>query len=217
MKFKLLKIEKAVLCGVLIAVIAASVSGFSVFAQQCGDIRSSVFRLHILANSDSAIDQQLKLNVRDQILAHSAEIFGDASNKEQAEQNARAKLPEILSIAQAEIKKEGFSYTVKAQIVNMYFTTRTYGDITLPAGNYDALRITIGAAKGHNWWCVLFPALCVPTAEGTESQKLGDVLSAGEVCVVKNTGKPDVVIKFKSLELCKDFENFLAAHGFKVL
>ncbi len=213
MKFKLLKIEKAIICGLLIAAISASASGLSVFAQQCDDIRGKVLRLHILANSDSAADQQLKLNVRDKILAQSAQLFESASNKEQAEQNVRTKLPLIDKIAAAEIKKEGYSYCVKAQLVNMYFTTRTYGDITLPAGYYDAVRITIGAAKGHNWWCVLFPALCVPAAKGTESQKLSSVLSHGEVAVIKNKGKPDIVIKFKVIELFEGFNSFLRTHG----
>jgi stage II sporulation protein R len=209
MKTKLLKIEKAIICGLLITVTAATVSGLSVFAQQYKQITTDVLRLHILANSDSNSDQQLKLNVRDKILAQSAELFQNAASRAEAEANVRPKLPEIEAIAEAEIKKEGYNYPVKAELVNMYFPNRTYGDITLPAGYYDAVRVTIGAAKGHNWWCVLYPALCLPTADEKTSQKIGDVLSPGEVYIVKNTNKPDIAIKLKSVELFEQFECFL--------
>jgi stage II sporulation protein R len=210
---KLLKIEKAVLCGLVIAIMASSLSGFSVFSAQCNDIRGRVLRLHILANSDSKADQQLKLNVRDRILAQSSQLFKESKTKAEAEKNVRSKLPEIAKIAQAEIKKEGYSYKVSARLVHMYFTTRTYGDITLPAGDYDAVRITIGAAKGHNWWCVLFPSLCVPAARKTQDKALSDVLTTNEVRIVKGSGKPGIVIKFKTVELCEQFKSFLKSHG----
>ena len=215
-QMKLLKVEKAILFGLLITVAAATISGYSVFATQCGDIRGSVLRLHILANSDTTADQQLKLNVRDKILAQSALLFKTVKTKAEAEENVRAKLPEIIKIAQAEVKKEGYSYTVGAALVHMYFTTRTYGSITLPAGDYDAVRITIGAAKGHNWWCVLFPSLCLPAAEGTQSQELSDVLSPNEVRIVESYGRKDVVIKFKTVELCEQFKDFLKSHGINI-
>lgn len=210
---KLLKIEKAIILGLVIAIIASSLSGFSVFAAQCGDIRSRVLRLHILANSDTKADQQLKLQVRDRILAESAVLFKAANTKEEAEKNARAKLPEIVKIAQQEIKQEGYNYQVHAALVHMYFTTRTYGTVTLPAGDYDAVRVTIGAAKGHNWWCVLFPALCLPAAEKKQAKKLGDVLTPTEVGIVKGKGRPDITIKFKTVELYEQFRQFLKTHG----
>lgn len=213
---KLLKIEKAVLFGLLITVMAVTMSGFSAFSTQCDDIRGRVLRLHILANSDSTADQQLKLNVRDKILAQSSELFIAAKTKEQAEDNVRTKLPEITKIAQDEVEKEGYSYTVKAALVHMYFTTRTYGNITLPAGDYDAVRITIGEAKGHNWWCVLYPSLCLPAAETTQNKELNDVLTPNEVCIVKSPGKQDVVIKFKTVELCEQFKVFLKSHGINI-
>lgn len=209
-QMKLKQIEKAVLMGLLITVMAASFSGMSAFASQCGDIRGRVLRLHILANSDSAADQQLKLNVRDKILAQSAELFGKADTKQEAEAVVRANLPKLVMVAQNEVRREGYNYIVGANLVNMYFTTRTYGDVTLPAGDYDAVRITIGAAKGHNWWCVLFPQLCLPAAE--QSKKIGDVLTPGEVGVVEGAGKKDIVIKFKAVEVCEQVGNFFKAH-----
>lgn len=213
---KLLKIEKAVILGFLITILAASFSGFSVFASQCSDIRGRVLRLHILANSDSKADQQLKLNIRDKILEKSQELFVTASNKEQAEKNAREKLPEIIKTAQDEVNREGYKYKVNARLVNMYFTTRTYGKLTLPAGYYDAVRITIGEAKGHNWWCVLFPSLCIPACEGQQNHKLSDVLTPGEVNIVENSDKPDITIKFKTVEVFEQFNDFLKSHGISI-
>lgn len=210
---KLLKIEKAVLFGLIITILASSLSGFSVFSTQCGDIRGRVLRLHILANSDSASDQQLKLNVRDRILGQSSDLFKEAKTKAQAEKNIRVKLPEVAKIAQNEITREGYRYKVSAKLVHMYFTTRAYGNIVLPAGDYDAVRVTIGAAKGHNWWCVLFPSLCVPAARKNQTKLLSDVLTPNEVYLVKSSRRPNVVIKFKTVELCQRFKHFLKSHG----
>lgn len=210
---RLLRVEKAVLCGLLIAAAASLFSGYAVTASQCDAIRGSVLRLHILANSDSAPDQKLKLQVRDKILAQSQELFGDAGNRAQAESDVRAHLAQLAAVAQREVYDEGYTYPVQAKLVHMYFTTRTYGSVTLPAGMYDAVRVTIGAAKGHNWWCVLFPPLCIPAAESGE--KLGDVLEPGELRLVEGSGK-QVVLKFKSVELCEEFAGFLRESGFLV-
>lgn len=210
---KLLKIERAVILGLVISIAASMVSGYSVFSKECDDIRGRVLRLHIIANSDSVSDQQLKLNVRDKILEHSDEIFGKASTKEEAEEKVRAKLDEIEKIAKDEVAREGYSYDVKAQLVNMYFNTRTYGDVTLPAGYYDAVRVTIGKAEGHNWWCVLFPSLCLPAAEVNEGDVLSKALSPNEICIVRSPGNRTIVMKFKTVELFEEFKNFLKSHG----
>ena len=93
-----------------------------------------------------------------------------------------------------------------------YFNTRTYGDVTLPAGNYDALRIVIGAGKGHNWWCVLFPPLCLPAAEGSRSPKLDDVIGGPETVAVTDNNGTEYVLKFKTVELFEDAKRYLQAH-----
>lgn len=198
------KIEKAILVGFLVAVVAMMVANFSAFAAQSHDIRQKVFRLHILANSDSVADQSLKLKVRDRILAKSGALFQSANNKSQVIQEAKADLPELEATARNEIQREGYTYPVKAQVVHMYFNTRVYGNVTLPAGDYDALRITIGAAKGHNWWCVLFPPLCLPSAEGEE--KLAENLTPSEDQTVTQGNQPQVQVKFKTLELFEDLK-----------
>lgn len=210
---KLMKIEKAVLLGLVITIMASAFSGFSVFASQCGDIRGRVLRLHILANSNTVADQQLKLNVRDKILSESQELFANAKTKKQAETSAREKMPEIIRTAQDEVYREGYDYKVRGQVVNMYFSTRTYGKITLPAGYYDAVRLTIGKAEGHNWWCVLFPKLCVPACEGEQKKQISDVLTPGETNIVENYGSTNITIKFKVVEMFEQADEFLKSHG----
>jgi stage II sporulation protein R len=200
------RIEKAILCGLVIAILVAIFTDFSVFAQQCDEIRSSVLRLHILANSDSVSDQNLKLKVRDKILSESSELFTTAPNKQQAIADVKKNLDKIKAISQNEVYNEGYKYLVNVELVNMYFTTRTYGDITLPAGDYDAVRILIGEARGHNWWCVLFPPLCLPSAEGTV--KLNKVLNKNQANIVKCNNKPQIKIKFKVVEIYERIVNY---------
>jgi stage II sporulation protein R len=200
------RIEKAILCGLVIAILTGTISGFSAFAQQCDDIRNSVLRLHILANSDSVSDQNLKLKVRDKILSDSSEVFTTASDKKQAISDIKNNLDKIKAIAQNEVYSEGYKYPVTVQLVNMYFTTRTYGDVTLPAGDYDAVRIAIGEAKGHNWWCVLFPPLCLPSAVG--NKKLDNILNKNQVKIVKGNCKPQIKFKFKAVEIYEGIINY---------
>lgn len=134
------------------------------FQAQCHSISDDTFRLHILANSDSDADQALKLKVRDRVLRETGELFQSASDKQSAEHAAQAHLQEIADIAYDEVLKNGYHYPVAAQVVRMYFNTRHYEDYTLPSGMYDALRITIGNAEGHNWWCVMYPSICLSAA-----------------------------------------------------
>lgn len=156
------RFEISLLVGMVAAIL---IGGYSAFASQCDVVRDSVIRVHILANSDSQDDQQLKLAVRDSLLSRSDELFGKLDgDKELAELELGNNLSAIEQAAQEEIIAQGYSYPVKASLVNMYFETREYESFTLPAGYYDAVRITIGEAKGKNWWCVMFPPMCLPAA-----------------------------------------------------
>ena len=155
------------------------------FQAACSDISDSVFRLHILANSDSEADQKLKLKVRDRLLEYSQTLFEQAKTKEEAESLIAAHLRELADIASNEIAENGFNYPVRAEITRMYFTTRHYENYTLPSGTYDALRITIGEGKGHNWWCVMFPSLCINT-DVDGDRKTKETLGEQEYGVVKN-------------------------------
>ena len=155
------------------------------FQASCSDISDEVFRLHILANSDSEEDQSLKLKVRDKVLEHTAALFNKAKSKQEAESLLADNLQSVADVAAKEISDNGYSYPVNAQIVKMHFSTRHYDNYTLPAGMYDALRITIGEGKGHNWWCVMFPSLCLSSPDSRE-EKAKEVFSEGEYDVVKN-------------------------------
>ena len=182
---------KALCCGLCIACLLSMVG----FCGACEDIESEVLRLHILANSDSEEDQTLKLKVRDGLLAYSETLFQNAATKAEAETIAKENLAQIQSEAEKIIRENGYDYGVQVYIKNMSFNTRGYGDVTVPAGNYDAIRVVIGAGEGHNWWCVMFPPLCLPSATGTE---LNTVLNDEEQKIVTDE---HYTFKFKIVEI----------------
>lgn len=181
------------LCCALVISCLLSMTGF---CGACEDIQNEVFRLHILANSDSEDDQKLKLYVRDGLLEYTEGLFKNCKNKEQSEQTALENIDNIKQKAQTLVYEYGYNYPVDAYITNMSFNTRVYDDFTLPAGNYDALRIVIGEGEGHNWWCVIYPALCVPSAEGDE---LNSVLNEDEQDIINESEHYEV--KFKIVEI----------------
>ena len=192
---------KAVVCSVILSCLL-SMTGFY---GACEDIRQEVFRLHILANSDSDEDQRLKLTVRDRVLGYTEELFRNCNSKEESIRTAKANIKEITAFAQSVVKEQGYEYPVKVYVTKMPFTTRVYDQITLPAGQYDALRIVIGSGQGHNWWCVLYPALCLPSASGNE---LSGVISEGEEEIVSAGEKYEV--KFWLIEW---WEGLLSVFG----
>lgn len=193
----------------LLAFVLAVLFSFTGLAAGCEDIPNHVLRLHVLANSDSQQDQTLKLKVRDRILAVSAGMMNSVKNRGEAEQAVSARLPELQKAAEDEIRSQGFDYPVTVQMSRTYFPTKQYGSVTLPAGNYDAVRVLIGSGKGHNWWCVLFPPLCLPAAE--DSQELKDVLNGNELQIVEGT--EGYQVKFKSVELFEQMEDWLKQRG----
>ena len=127
-------------------------------------IYEDVLRLHVLANSDSEEDQALKLAVRDEILSVYGTALSKTGNKEEATSVAVSLLPEIEKTAAAKINALGYNYPVRVSLDTEYYTTRVYGDLTLPAGEYLSLRVVIGEGAGQNWWCVLYPPLCLSLA-----------------------------------------------------
>ena len=167
------------------------------FQAECADIPEEVFRLHILANSDSEEDQNLKLKVRDKVLKYTESLFEKAQSKEEAENIISDNLQSISNTAYREVLNNGCDYTVKAEITNMYFTTRYYENYTLPSGMYDALRITIGEGKGHNWWCVMYPSICISTEE-VQDEKAKEVFDEQQYDIVKNE---QFQYKFKIVEI----------------
>lgn len=170
------------------------------------DIANSVFRLHVIANSDSDTDQNLKYKVRDALLEYMNNICKDCSSKNEAIELVKLHQNEFKEVALDTIKKEGFIYDVKIEIGNFEFPTKQYGDISLPAGLYDALKVEIGEAKGRNWWCVMFPSLCfVDISSGIvpeeSKEDLQNVLSDEEYSLISNDNDYSIKFKFKLLEL----------------
>ena len=155
------RMEAALLAGLLMALAAAPCVSF---AGQCGQVRGQVLRLHVLAHSDSAADQQNKLAVRDALLAQSESLFAPAQNLQEAADAAAKSLPLLEQTAREALRARGCADPVRAELVREGFATRSYGAATLPAGNYLALRVVIGEGRGQNWWCVMYPPLCLPAA-----------------------------------------------------
>lgn len=192
--------EKALAVGLFLAILFS----FSGFAAQCQDVSQRVLRLHVLANSDSQEDQTLKLQVRDRILQESSGLLDGVTDLQEAEERVTQAMPQLLQAAQDEVAKRGYDYPVTMELTPTAFSTRVYGNVTLPAGTYEALQIKIGEAEGHNWWCVLFPSLCIPASE--DSAQLEDVLTGEELEIVQGEGYE---VRFKVLELIEDVENWV--------
>ena len=174
------------------------------------DIADSVFRLHVIANSDSQEDQNLKYIVRDNLLSYMKEICSDCTNKDEALKLVKEHSKEFEKIARDTIKNQDYLYDVNINIGNFEFPTKTYGDISLPAGYYDALRVEIGEAQGQNWWCVMFPPLCfVDVSSGIvpeESKKvMEENLNEEEFALISDTSNNELQFKFKIIEFFQDF------------
>ena len=171
------------------------------------DIANSVFRLHVIANSDSDVDQNLKYIVRDNLLEYMNTLCANCTSKEEAITIANVHIEDFKEIALNTIRDEGFDYSVNVSIGNFEFPTKHYGDISLPAGYYDALKVEIGEAKGQNWWCVMFPPLCfVDVSSGVvpeeSKENLENFLTDEEFSIVSdNEENPTFKLKFKILEI----------------
>ncbi len=181
-------------------VVLACLVSMSRFNNCCDEIKSDVLRLHILANSDSDEDQNLKLLVRDRILSDTGEVFSQASTYEEAVAAAQKSLPKIIESARDEIVRNGYDYTVSAKLDYADFNTRHYDGYTLPAGDYMAVNIYIGEGEGHNWWCVMYPSICV-----SASADIDNKMSSDEVDVIKNYDK--FKVKFKLLEWYEELKS----------
>ena len=178
------------------------------------NIQNSVFRLHVIANSDSEEDQNLKYIVRDKVLEYINSISGNQTSKEDVIQLANENIDEIKKIAENIIYENGYNYEVKLNIGNFAFPTKTYGDISLPPGYYDALTIEIGKAQGQNWWCVMFPPLCfVDVTSGIvpqESKKIiKENLSEEEYELISENSN-NISFKFKIIEMFQNIDIKLA-------
>lgn len=166
------------------------------FIETSENISDQVFRLHILANSDSAEDQQLKLKVRDEILKKGEKVFASSNSLEETIELCKNNIALFQQTAEQCLKDNGSDYDVKVYVDKEYFNTREYDEITLPSGIYNALKIEIGQGKGHNWWCVMFPAICLSSVTDDELNKY---LSEDEQKLVNSDSKYEV--RFKIVEI----------------
>lgn len=158
------------------------------------ELAKEVLRFHILANSDSKEDQDLKMQVKEEVLKFMKRELPHSHSVDETKEWASSHLQEIEELAEALIVQKGYDYPVHAEVTNCEFPDKTYGDVTFPAGEYEALRIEIGKAGGHNWWCVLYPNLCFVDAtnavvpeEGKE--ELQEVLTDDEYHMITATSK----------------------------
>lgn len=188
------KLEISILCGLVIAVLLSITS----FGASCGKIRQNVLRMHVIANSDSEADQALKLKVRDAVLEEGGALFNGTMTAADAESVLESDKARLCAAAQRVISENGFDYGVTVEIGKDFFPTRTYdGTVTLPAGEYEAVRVILGEGKGQNWWCVMFPPLCLPAAEADTD--IDDVLAEREQKLVESSPKYEA--RFKIIEI----------------
>lgn len=199
---KLFKIELSVFIALIISFSLSVVS----FSEKCDSVRNKMLRMHVIANSDSPDDQELKLKVRDAVLQKGKEIFDGSVTKNEAEEKITPHIAELEGTAKNVIKENGYDYDVKVKVGEEYFNTRVYdGSVTLPAGYYTAVTVTIGEGAGHNWWCVMFPPMCLPAA--VKECELSDVLEKDEVEIVEGGDKYS--FKFKIVEIFEKFSEKL--------
>lgn len=149
-----------VLAGILISLLVTGIVVNAKKSQMQQDLAEEVFRFHVLANSDSDEDQAVKMQVKEAVIAYMKEELPSSDSVETTKDWATSHLDAIVNLAEAVVCEEGYAYEVTAEVTTCDFPEKTYGDITFPAGEYEALRIEIGEAKGQNWWCVLYPNLC---------------------------------------------------------
>lgn len=200
--FNLKKIELAFILGIIISMIMSS---YTVFAEDCEYIRENILRLHILANSDNEVDQKIKLLVRDRILEESKSIFMLTGDKEEAKKKILENIDYIKDISEEEIYNNGYNYKVNIELLDMYFTTRDYGKIILPAGMYDSLRISIGEGKGKNWWCLIYPNMCIGSV-GIE-EKSPEIFSQNQEDIIHKENK--IEFRFAIVEIFESFKNII--------
>ena len=195
-------------------VIYIFISIFSYSNTVSANISDSVFRLHVIANSDSSKDQNLKYLVRDELINYMNSICENISSKEEAIKIANENKDKFYIIAKNVIQENGFDYNVNIDIGNFSFPTKTYGDISLPSGFYDALRVEIGNASGQNWWCVMFPSLCfVDVSEGIVPEESKKELQSNMEEEEYNLISSDTLefkLKFKLVELLENAKIIMA-------
>ena len=165
-------------------------------------VREECLRLHVLADTDSEADQSVKLQVRDAILEETGELFRSCLTAGEAVSRASERKEEIEAVAERVLRENGFSYGAEVFIEEEYFGTRQYEGVSLPAGNYTALKVVLGEGEGHNWWCVMFPPLCLPAVTEKQEDSVYGVFGENGGNLV--TGKSGYKVKFRIVEIVEN-------------
>lgn len=195
--------NKRIKLSLIFGIICAMLLSMTQFSVLCDDLRENILRLHIIANSDSQEDQALKLKIRDTILNETGDLFLGVTELENAEKQASEHIDEFTQIANRVIKENGFDYSANVTLGDCFFETREYETFTLPAGNYRSLIIELGKAEGKNWWCVIFPSVCIPAASSGDLRDSTDEKSAE---VAENSDQ--YIVKFKAVEIYEKIKNW---------
>lgn len=185
---------------VLLIGLAVFLASGAAALQTQDELAEKVVRLHVLANSDSAEDQALKLQVRDAVLSRAEYLLDPAADRKEAEGILRGQLLEFEAVAQETIRAAGYDYPVSVELSNTEFPTKRYAGFTLPAGEYLALRVLIGEAEGQNWWCVVYPPLCAAASTDVPVTALAAGFSEEELSLITEES-PKYELKFKTVEL----------------
>lgn len=200
----------------IVSVAFLLLSAYSYVNAVSNNLADSVFRLHVIANSDSEEDQNLKYKVRDSLIEYMNTLTNDMNTKDEVIKIAKEHIQDFKNIAQNVVKENGYDYEVNVEIGNFSFPTKTYGDISFPAGFYDALKVEIGKAEGQNWWCVMFPPLCfVDVTSGVvpeeSKENLEENLGDEEYSIISDTEENGFTsIKFKIIEFFESIGTKLA-------
>lgn len=189
----------------LICALTVCMGSLTAYAQTCDTVRSEVLRLHVIANSDSTQDQNIKLLVRDRLLSVGAEHFSQAESVVQAAEITQSVTDDLTREANAVLAENGVDYKAKVTLKKEYFETRTYEDVTLPAGVYLAVCVVLGEGQGKNWWCVMFPPLCIPAVTKQDSEYA--VFEDGNETVL--SAEDGYVIRFKVVELFEQWRQYI--------
>lgn len=165
------------------------------------ELADKMLRLHVLANSDSQEDQALKLKVRDELLVDVQPWLEQQADVSGVKEELQSRIPELTKMAEAVIEREGYSYPVHVELEETWFPTRTYEGFALPAGKYEALRIIIGEGQGKNWWCVVFPPLCLASSTETVTQEASAAGLDDQQVFLILEDSDQYVIKFRAIEI----------------
>ena len=196
--------ELALIAGVLCALVLGSW-----LSQEQADLADRVIRFHVIANSDSQEDQELKLAVRDRVLAITEEIYPEGATLEEAREALANNLALLAQAGRETVEAWGCDYSVTASLEECWFPTKEYDGFALPAGEYTALRVVIGEGEGQNWWCVAFPPLCLGAASETvDTAEAAGYFTPDQAALVTEADE-GYVLKFKGMELLGELRRLL--------